>query len=212
MAFSLPVNRVVPLIDPATTRVYDCPDPYPGEGDLSLELPGPRARYERLAADLRTEIYAGAYPAGAVLPAESVIAKDRGISRALANRALQVLADEELVSQEPGRGTYVQARRVYRVRVAVPFPEGRKPRGTDAQLLTAVRKAARDEPAVREVEATGTGLGYARVTLLVEAADGDWAVHAAKLVVRSAGKPWSWEGWDLTLASYECAPAEARPA
>lgn len=204
----MPASRVVPLVAPGTSRVYDCPDPYPDEGDLSLELPGPRARYEQLATQIRNDIYAGEYPSGGRLPAEPELAEKHRVSRALVNRALQEVADEELIDQVQGRGTTVRPRRVYRVRVAVPFPEGRKPRETDATLLTAVRKAVKDEPAVREVDSTSVGLGFARVTLLVEAADGDWAVHAAKLVVKSAGKPWSWEGWDLTLASYECAPAE----
>lgn len=44
----------------------------------------------------------------------------------------------------------------------------------------------------------------AAVSLL---ADGDWAVRAAKLVVRAAGGAWSWQGRDLTLASYHCDPA-----
>jgi DNA-binding transcriptional regulator YhcF (GntR family) len=173
-----------------------------------LELPGPRARYEQLARQLRKEIYDGGYPVGSVLPPEHRLAVTYGMSRALANRALQVLAEEELVSQEQGRGTYVKRRRVYRVSIAVPFPEKRRP-GSEVALRKAVTAAAKAEPAVIAVESAELISGAASVILLVEAADGDWAVHAGKLVVRSAGGAWSWEGWDLTLASYACAPAEA---
>jgi hypothetical protein len=196
-------------MDPAPRPVYDCRDPYPvdPDGDQSLELPGPQARYEQLAAILRGDIYAGVYPVGSALPPESELARERGISRALANRALQVVADQELVSQEQGRGTYVQPRRLYRVRVSVPLPDDGGKAPTPASLRRAARDAARGDPAVAEVESAESGNGIAAVTLLVEAADGDWAVHAAKLAVKSAGRPWHGEGCDLALASYECHPA-----
>jgi hypothetical protein len=206
MAFSLP-EHPVPLMDPHVARLYDCPDPYPDEGDLSLELPGPRARYEQLASELRKDIYAGVYPVGSVLKAESELARDLGISRALVNRALQDVAEQELVSQEQGRGTYVRKRRVYRVQACVPAPGDGKP-GSGPALRRAVARAAKDEPAVASVDEVSLGSQGAVITLLVEAADGDWAVHAAKLVVRAAGKTWSWEGWDLTLASWHCDPAQ----
>jgi len=207
MVSAWPARRAVPAIDPARPRHYDDRDLEPDEGEL-LELPGPRARYEQLARQIRKDIYDGEYPVGSKLPAEPVIAEKHRMSRALANRALQVLAEEELLSQEQGRGTYVRKRRVYRVTVSVPFPEKRRP-GSEAALRKAVNAAAKAEPAVRAVEAAELIRGTAAVALLVEAADGDWAVRAGKLVVGAAGGTWSWEGWDLTLASYTCAPAEA---
>jgi DNA-binding FadR family transcriptional regulator len=198
----------VESVDPPAVPVYDCPDPYPDEGDLSLELPGPRSRYEQLAALIRRDIYADRWLPGALLPAESKLGDEHGMSRALANRALQVLGDEELVSQEPGRGTYVRPRRAYRITVTVPFSGGQR-RGTAASLRKAVRDAARPEPAVKTVELVDLSDEAAKVELIAEAADGDWAVHAAKVVVRSAGGSWSWDGWDLTLASYVCEPDQS---
>lgn len=208
MVSAWPVRRAVPVIDPACPPDYDDRDLDADEGEL-LELPGPRARYEQLARQIRKDIYDGKYPVGDALRPELQLAVDYGMSRALANRALQVLADEELVSQEQGRGTFVKPRRLYKVTVSVPFPEKRRP-GSEAALRKAVAAAAKAEPAVRAVESAELIRGTAAVALLVEAADGDWAVHAGKLVVRSAGGSWSWEGWDLTLASYACAPAEAQ--
>lgn len=198
-------RQAVPLVDRRPLRPYDCSDPYLDEGDLSLELPGPRSRYEQLAAQVRRDIYAGRYPPESDLPREVDLARDHGVSRALANRALQVLGDEELISQVQGRGTKVRPRRVYRVTVEVPFPEG-PGRRSAAALRRAVGEAARSEPAVKAVESAELRAGSAVVSLLAEAADGDWAVRAAKLAVHAAAGTWSWEGWDLTLASYQCAP------
>jgi DNA-binding transcriptional regulator YhcF (GntR family) len=198
----------VPLASLVAPQVYDYRDhcPYPDEGDL-LE-PGPRARYEQLAADIRADIYAGTWAAGQRIPYEPELAARFGVSRALVNRALVILADEELISQEQGRGTFVLPRRVYRVTVSVPVPAGCRP-GSATALRKAVTAAAKAEPAVTEVGLTGIADGAALVVLLIEAADGDWAVHIAKLVVKASGKPWSWDGWNLRLATYHCAPAEA---
>jgi GntR family transcriptional regulator len=198
-------RRAVPAIDPDSPHHYDDLDLGPDEGEL-LELPGPRARYEQLARTLRKDIYDGRYPVGKALRPEQVLAVDYGMSRALVNRALQVLAEEELVSQEQGRGTYVRPRRLYRVAVSVPLPEARRMVGAGA-LRRGLSAAAKNEPAVRAVESAGLTGDAAAVSLLVEAADGDWAVHAAKMVLRSAPAPWSWDGWDLTLASWRCDPA-----
>jgi Bacterial regulatory proteins, gntR family len=198
--------HAVPLMDQAPGHLYDCRDQDPEEGELSLELPGPRSRYEQLAAVIRREIYDGTYAPGDVLLPELALAAKHGMSRALVNRALQLLGDEELVSQEQGRGTYVCPRRVYRVAVAVPFPGGQR-RGRAASLRAAIKDSAKAEPAVRAIESAEFAAGAATISLLVEAADGDWAVHAAKVTVRAAGGAWDWKGWDLTLASYQCEPA-----
>jgi DNA-binding transcriptional regulator YhcF (GntR family) len=198
-------------VDRPATPVYDCRDLPPDEGELSLELPGPRSRYEQLAAQIRRDIYAGEYPPGSTLPPELALAAKHKVSRALANRAVQVLSDEELVSQEQGRGTYVRSRRIYQVTVSVPVPESKRP-GSSASLRKAVRTAVKAEPAVTSVESAEVSRDAAAVSLLIDAADGDWAVHAAKQVVRSAGGAWSWDGWDLTLASYLCKPFADAPA
>jgi DNA-binding transcriptional regulator YhcF (GntR family) len=207
MAFLFP-RSAAPPVAPLVPRSYDYRDhcPYPDEGDL-LE-PGPRARYEQLAADFRKDIYAGVYQVGERLPYEPELADRFGVSRALINRALLILAGQELISQEQGRGTFVLPRMVYRVKVSVPVPAGRKP-GSVSALHKAITVAAKAEPAVTQVESAGIPDGAALVVLLIEAADGDWAVHIAKLVVKASGKPWSWDGWNLRLATYHCAPAEA---
>lgn len=164
-----------------------------------MELPGPRARYWQLADRLRGDIYAGAYPQGSTLPAEAQLAERYQMSRALVNRALQLLAADELVSQEQGRGTYVSRRRPYRVTVELPRPAGAPQPGKGA-LAAAVAAAAAASPAVTAVESAAPDGGLARVTLLVEAAGPDHAARAAALVVRAAVCGWPGDGWDLALA------------
>jgi hypothetical protein len=173
-----------------------------GGGPHAAKRPG-AAGYVQLAARLRRYIYDGEYPQGAVLPAETALAARYQVSRALVNRALLILADEGLVSQEQGRGTYACPRRLYRVTVEVPFPDAT---AAAAGLGAAVAAAAAAEPAVSELELAGPDGGLYRVTLLVDAAGGDRAVHVAALVVAAAAAGRPWDGWDLTLAWYAAGP------
>ncbi|MEV4615263.1 GntR family transcriptional regulator [Kitasatospora sp. NPDC049258] len=63
--------------------------------------------YREIAALIRKEIVAGAYPPASLLPSESELAQKYGASRSLANRALGLLAAEGLVRPQQGRGTIV---------------------------------------------------------------------------------------------------------
>lgn len=65
-------------------------------------------RYRLVAEELRRRIEAGAIPAGALLPPESAIVKEFGISRGTAREAIASLRTEGLVVTEHGRGTYVR--------------------------------------------------------------------------------------------------------
>lgn len=217
----VPVRRTVSLIDPAIAPVYDGHDlhPDPDEGDL-LELPGPRARYEQLAAQLRRDIYAGIHLPGAALPAEWQLGETYKMSRALVNRALQVLADADLVSQEQGRGTFVRYRRRFRASVTVPRA-GDAPVDTSehAALTVLLGAAVEDEPASSALEirfehdAAAPGSPPALVVIITEETGGEGTegvAHAAVLALATVQKALSGEiaGWDLSAARVEARPAD----
>ncbi|MEH1126489.1 GntR family transcriptional regulator [Micromonospora sp. CPCC 206061] len=80
-------------------------------------MPTPRTgtpRYRQVAEELRRRIEAGAIPAGSLLPPESALSREFGISRGTAREAIAALRSEGLVVTEHGRGTY--ARPAYPVR------------------------------------------------------------------------------------------------
>ncbi|MFD0740673.1 GntR family transcriptional regulator [Phytohabitans flavus] len=61
-----------------------------------------------VAEELRRRIEAGAIPAGALLPPESALVQEFGISRGTAREAIATLRAEGLVVTEHGRGTYAR--------------------------------------------------------------------------------------------------------
>lgn len=61
-----------------------------------------------VAEELRRRIEAGAIPAGALLPPESALVQEFGISRGTAREAIAALRAEGLVVTEHGRGTYAR--------------------------------------------------------------------------------------------------------
>lgn len=63
--------------------------------------------YEIIYKDLLEGIMDGTYPGGSRLPSEKELAKSYGVSRITSKRALEMLADKELISRTPGRGSYV---------------------------------------------------------------------------------------------------------
>ena len=79
--------------------------------DLALGLGHGRPTHEIVADALRRRIALGGYAAGEVLPTERELAAELGIGRATLRAALRLLADEGLVSTQPGRagGTRVLA-------------------------------------------------------------------------------------------------------
>jgi GntR family transcriptional regulator len=63
--------------------------------------------YRQLAAILRARIEAGEFARLAVLPSESTLVQEHGVSRETARKAIAVLREEGLVFTVPQRGTYV---------------------------------------------------------------------------------------------------------
>lgn len=75
---------------------------------IDVPTPHKQARYRRVADDLRRRILSGAIPPGAILPSESTIMDEFGVSRGTAREAISVLRAEGLAVTEMGRGTYAR--------------------------------------------------------------------------------------------------------
>jgi GntR family transcriptional regulator len=79
---------VAPLIDPAD----------------------PRAVYQRIAHDLRTQILNGDLPPGDLLPSETELVRRYGSSRGPVRQAINLLRSEGLIDSHQGRGVFVRQR------------------------------------------------------------------------------------------------------
>jgi GntR family transcriptional regulator len=79
-------------------------------------MPTREPKYRVIAADLAERIRAGIHPPGEALPGQRELSVAYGVTLATLRQALQVLQDEGLVSQQPGRGTFVtEPRPAYRL-------------------------------------------------------------------------------------------------
>ena len=63
--------------------------------------------YLQTAEQLRSRILNGVYPKGSALPSESELAASFGINHITLRKGLRVLADQNLIVQQHGRGTFV---------------------------------------------------------------------------------------------------------
>lgn len=68
------------------------------------------ALFHQLYLLLREDILRGRYTAGTRLPGEKLLAEQHGVSRITVRRALDLLADEDLVHRIHGSGTYISDR------------------------------------------------------------------------------------------------------
>jgi GntR family transcriptional regulator len=66
-------------------------------------------KYAAIAADLEAKIKAGRHAYGSALPPQRDLSASYGVTLMTLRQALQVLSDRGLVTQHPGRGTYVSA-------------------------------------------------------------------------------------------------------
>lgn len=64
-------------------------------------------KYATIAADLQSRIAIGEYRPGQALPPQRELSASYGVTLMTLRQALGLLADQGLVTQEPGRGTYV---------------------------------------------------------------------------------------------------------
>jgi GntR family transcriptional regulator len=66
-----------------------------------------QARYRAIAADLSERIRSGQYPPGQALPGQRELSVQYGVTVMTLRQALQELQEQGLISQQPGRGTFV---------------------------------------------------------------------------------------------------------
>lgn len=64
-------------------------------------------RYHQIADELRARVSAGEYLAGGVLPSESELSSEFGVSRVTVRKALELLRDDGLVDARQGFGWFV---------------------------------------------------------------------------------------------------------
>lgn len=70
--------------------------------------------YYQLQEELKQHIEAEVWRPGDLLPSEPALAKHFGVSRVVVRRALAILADDNQIRREQGRGTYVAPPKVVR--------------------------------------------------------------------------------------------------
>ena len=68
---------------------------------------GKTIMYERIYGDLLAKIQSGDYQPGDRLPSEKELAELYGVSRITAKKAMDMLAKENQINREPGRGSFV---------------------------------------------------------------------------------------------------------
>ena len=64
-------------------------------------------RYHQIAAELRARVEAGEYPAGRLMPSESEMSAEFGVSRVTVRKALELLREDGLVDARQGFGWFV---------------------------------------------------------------------------------------------------------
>lgn len=64
-------------------------------------------KYRRIAADLAERVRAGDFGADGALPPQRTLSEQYGVTLMTLRQALQLLQDEGLIEQRPGRGTFV---------------------------------------------------------------------------------------------------------
>ncbi|NLU79117.1 GntR family transcriptional regulator [Micromonospora sp. HNM0581] len=65
-------------------------------------------RYRVIADELRSRIENGVIPPGTLLPTESALTVEFGVSRGTIRQAIAALREDHLVATEHGRGTYAK--------------------------------------------------------------------------------------------------------
>jgi GntR family transcriptional regulator len=122
-----------------------------------------RAVFRQLADLLRDQIQSGALGPGDPLPSELRLAQEYGLSRTSVRQAIAILRSEGLVNVERPRGTFVRSAETVET---VPLRRG--------DVVSARMPTERERRSLHLAEGVPV--------LVVQAADGDQAVHAADRV------------------------------
>lgn len=72
-----------------------------------IDHDGPEYIYAQIAADIAADIESGQLSTSSRLPSADELAEIYGVARLTARRAIKHLAEQDLVTIRPGRGTYV---------------------------------------------------------------------------------------------------------
>lgn len=80
------------------------------DGSHGLDREAPTALHTQIADAIRAGIADGSWAVGHRMPPEPDLAAELKVSRGTLRRALSTLTDEGLLSQTPGRGTFVAAK------------------------------------------------------------------------------------------------------
>jgi DNA-binding GntR family transcriptional regulator len=78
---------------------------------VSVDHRDPEPLYRQLAAILRAQIQSGELAPDEVLPSESYLQQEHGVSRVTVRKAVELLRQDGLVYTLPQRGTYVAERK-----------------------------------------------------------------------------------------------------
>lgn len=130
--------------------------------DDQAETLGFRPLYARVGDRLRRKIASGEWPAGHMLPSETLIAQELGVSQGTVRKALDEMEAGRLIIRQQGRGTFVaghdEARILFQFFKLVPdegtalFPESRvlSTEAGDASEAEADKLSlSRGEPVIR---------------------------------------------------------------
>ncbi|MFI5934355.1 GntR family transcriptional regulator [Actinoplanes sp. NPDC051494] len=142
-----------------------------------------------IADDLTAKIRAGELAPGAMLPPQKELSSRYGVTLVTLRQALQRLEDEGLLSQEPGRGTFVTSPRLmYRLDSLRGLAEDLRAQGQSVATLIVAQELRRPPAwaaARLDIPATRRVLRLERLRLLA----GRPAVHQLSWVPQPAGVP-----------------------
>ncbi|MEV6349771.1 GntR family transcriptional regulator [Actinoplanes sp. NPDC051851] len=92
-------------------------------------MPPRTPKYQAIADDLSSKIRDGELSPGSTLPPQKELSSRYGVTLATLRQALKQLEDQGLLSQEPGRGTFVYPRASYELTSLRGFAEDLREQG-----------------------------------------------------------------------------------
>ncbi len=139
-------------------------------------------KYQTIAADLGARIRAGEYPPGSALPAQRDLAGRYAVTLATLRQALGVLESDGLLSQQPGRGTFVaEPKAAYQLGTLRSLADDLREQGHPL-TTTVVSALLRNPPAEL---GTGKALRLERIRLLA----GRPAIHQVSWIPAPHAEP-----------------------